>query len=163
MNYFKTGWVKNGNKWVQQQSDFYGWDRIGDINNPAYNWSEEILKLPDDEPNKLQTAAKEELIAQVKEAFWITCAESSKNMNVNAQTNDYPVSYGIQYQAETPDPSDDEVHIVDENYSITDAISVSDVKVPTLLPLDADNSGQIVANYGKLNAQKNTLFLCYER
>lgn len=155
---FKTGWVKNGNKWVQQQSDFYGWDRIGDINNPAYNWSEEILKLPDDEPNKLQTAAKEELIAQVKEAFWITCAESSKNMNVNAQTNDYPVSYGIQYQAETPDPSDDEVHIVDENYSITDAISVSDVKVPTLLPLDADNSGQIVANYGKLNAQKIPYF-----
>lgn len=155
---FKTGWVKNGNKWIQQQSDFYGWDRIGDITNPAYNWSEAILALPDDEPNKLQTTAKEEFIAQVKAAFWITCADSAKTMDINAQSNDYPVSYGIQYQAEIPDSVDEEVHNVEENYTITSNVSISDIKVPTLLPLDSDNSGQVVANYGKLNSNKIPYF-----
>lgn len=56
---------KSGTNWVQDPSNFVGWDKIGDIDNPAYNWSDEILKLPDE----LQIEAKQEIISQMKDAF----------------------------------------------------------------------------------------------
>lgn len=149
---FKCGWKKNGSKWVQDPSNFVGWDRIGDIDNPAYNWPEEILNLPDEQ----QIEAKQDIISQMKGAFWITCSGSSKTIDVNGQTNDFPITYGIQYQNDIR--QDDETVIVDKAYTITDETSVSNIYVPTLLPKDSDTNGSVVANYGKLNIDKIPYF-----
>lgn len=149
---FNTGWRKSGNSWVQNPSSFVGWDKLGDIDNPAYTWPEEILNLPE----ALQIEAKQELITAMKSAFWITCSESTKTMGVVGQSSDFPIYYGIQYQQETV--AEDNSHTVVPGYVITDESSVSDILIPTLLSKDAENRGSVAANYGKLNADKIPYF-----
>lgn len=149
---FKCGWKKNGNTWVQDPSNFVGWDKLGDIDNPAYTWSEEILRLPDE----LQKEAKQEIITQMKSAFWITCSEGAKTVDIVGQSSDFPIYYGIQFQKETV--LEDDSHVVDSGYTITNESSVSDIAVPTLLSKDSNTNGSIVADYGKLNIGKIPYF-----
>lgn len=149
---FKCGWKKSGTNWVQDPSNFVGWDKIGDIDNPAYNWSDEILKLPDE----LQIEAKQEIISQMKDAFWITCSGASKTVGVVGQSNNFPITYGIQYQNETN--SDNDTIIIDSAYTITNDSSISGIAIPTLLSKDSNTNGSVVANYGKLNIEKIPYF-----
>lgn len=151
---FKTGWVKDGNKWVQRQSDFYGWDKISDIDNPAYNWGSDILDLSAD----LQIKEKEKIVNLVKSAFWVTCESAFKTLIINAQTNNFPVTYAMQFQAEIVG-EDVLKPSIDSALTITTANTVNDIQIPTLLSKDAVNSGQIVANYGKLNSDKCPYFV----
>ena len=149
---FKCGWRVNGTTLSQDPSNFCGWDKIGDIDNPYYNFGDEIENLPEEE----KKAKKEEIITKVKDAFWIKCPNEYKTLKLYGITDYFPITYGIMYNEDVVefDDNGNQQIIVDKEYIHTSAGTVSDILIPTLVSKDSDNKGSIVNNYAKLNADK---------
>ena len=159
---------------------FCGWDQIGQITNPYYTWPSEITNMADDlrgtinydtgevytEVEILQAVnqAKQDLITEVKNAFWLTCTDTAGEMTLVGKMGTQPILYQQSYYKE--------VRVVDENvedgyrtdYQKVDVENVQyifDITTPTLIseinPLAKE--GTMVGNYGYLHPNKAPYFV----
>lgn len=150
---FKSGWVINRETYTQRPSDFCGWDQLAEVENPYYNWDAIDFEGMTDEEIAQK---KEEIVNDVKNAFWIQCETDYKDLKLMA-TSDYPpYTYGIMGYLETV-TYDDYGNQTAEIDTIPTTIAEDtweDITTPTLLSKESDNAGSVVNNYAKLNADR---------
>ena len=164
----------------QNTGAFCGWDKISQITNPYYDWPSSVTDLETDlrgtlnpKTGELYTEveimqeiydAKQEIITQVKNAFWMTCTDSTAEISLTVMYGTQPILYQQDYY--------DEIRVEDENEEdgyrldyqrtgVQNTQYVFDVETPTLLSSvneDAE-SGTLVGNYGYLHPKKHPYFV----
>lgn len=157
---------------------FKGWDKLGQISNPYYTWTEEINNMKFDLKGKINNAtgkiytdkeideaillAKQDIIINVKNGFWVTCKDKAAEMAISGEFGKPVILYQMAYGKEvlTEDDTQSNGYRVDiENVPIENVQYIDDVQVPTLLAKTDKSGGTIVGGYGMLNPKKKPYFV----
>lgn len=161
---FKTGWTISGNLDnfnISNNGTFNGWLNISDANNindygngqNLFDWNQnkkykketygyDKNQAVDSETNKTALAqvkeARQSFIALMKSAFYLTCAEESKNIRFTVQTSAFPYDIASVYRNETTKQGTYSSYNVlvcgnsETKYSHVSTSSISDVEIPTI-------------------------------
>ena len=75
---------------------------------------------------------RNELPSLVKSAFYLTCSNEQKEINVTVQTSDLPVRTTLVYQQETTPEDNDENVLTSDNMTITYESNIPNINIPTI-------------------------------
>ncbi|KAA6387908.1 MAG: hypothetical protein EZS28_016564, partial [Streblomastix strix] len=106
-----------------------GWDRIGNINNPYYDFPKEFDKLTGD----TLISAKTEFVNTVKKAFWINCPNEEKTVTLNSLGGTPPWKYFFRYIDEKPALNENEPNIPDSTYTLANIEQITNIQIPTYI------------------------------
>lgn len=174
---FHTGY---DNPDSRNPNKFCGWNMLSQINNPYYNWPQEIVNMPKNlrgtynkETGELYTEAeiaqavydaKQDLVNQVREAFWMSCTNDSYKVRLTVEYGQPKILYQMAYDREqsVQDDNEEDGYRLDfVRVPVEEKQYVFDIEEPTLISKENEKAkrGTLVGNYAYLNPDKIPYFV----
>lgn len=121
-----------------------------------YEFFEEYYNAIDDEKT-----FKSEFIQSVKNTFWLTCPQGSKDIILDVRTSFMPIEYYLAYQEEAYDENSNNVGVLSDSKLVCgdkdDGYYVENIIIPTITSVDNKTYGYD----GTDNSYKNDDGLCF--
>lgn len=103
--------------------DKYNLENINDLVNDLNRFVEEVNNV---------IILRNNLPSLMQEAFYLTCSNEQKNINIRVQTSDMPGIATLVYQQETTVEDDDENTLISDNMVVSYEGNVDNINIPTI-------------------------------
>lgn len=128
-----------------------------------YEFFEEYYNAIDDEKT-----FKSEFIQSVKNTFWLTCPQGSKDIILDVRTSFMPIEYYLGYQEEAYDENSNNVGVISNNGTVVcgdtdDGYYVENIIIPTITSVDNKTYGYDDPNDRNNVYHKGELCFGYDR
>ena len=107
----------------QPTVDKYNLENINDLVNDLNKFVEEVNNV---------IISRNNLPSLMQEAFYLTCSNDQKNINIRVQTSDMPGIVTLVYQQETTVEEDDENTLTSDNMVISYEGNIDNINIPTI-------------------------------